>query len=605
MSKQTAELRPERLCVPAKVLDQHLVVLGKTGSGKSSVLRHFVEHLLGHNKRVCIIDPKGDWYGIKVSADGKAGGFPVIAFGDFKNAKATDVPINERSGKHVAELVATGNRPCVIGFRGWMTSHMVSFWIDFASTLFASNIGELYLVVDEFHNFAPKGKILDPQAGKCLHWSNRLLSEGRGLGIVCLTASQRPQKVHNDSLTSHETLVAMRVIHKADRDAIKDWIDGNGDPALGKEVLATLASMPRGEAWVWSPEIGFGPERVKFPMFVTFDSFAPPQLLRKVSESGWADVDLNAVREKLADVIEEEKANDPKELKAEVAKLRAELRKAQAAKPAAPSPQKVEVKRVEVPVLKDGQLDRADALVGKLMEAFTKGEERQAKLKEAVDAIAAAIGQVGADTDIPVRAPMIPRMAAAIARAATVMTRTAPAIPRPSGNGSPVVVADPKSRDELPGSMKKIIDAYAFWHSVGVEKPTRENITPLAGYSNVRSTGFRNPLYACGTSGLVADEQLTDQGRKLAAWPKEVTSLEAYHKKLKSVMAGPVQKIFDKLHQAGGASTRDELAAATGYSNKRSTGFRNPLYRLSSMGLVEFKKEAIAATDLMYPAGLK
>jgi hypothetical protein len=61
-----------------------------------------------------------------------------------------------------------------------MTSHMVQFWIDFASGSSTRTAGELYLVGDEFHNFAPKGKIMDPQAGKCLHWSNRLLSEGRG-----------------------------------------------------------------------------------------------------------------------------------------------------------------------------------------------------------------------------------------------------------------------------------------------------------------------------------------------------------------------------------------------------------------------------------------
>jgi DNA segregation ATPase FtsK/SpoIIIE-like protein len=47
------------LCIPEKILDQHLVVLGKTGAGKSSKLRHVVEHLLTHKKRVCVIDPKG------------------------------------------------------------------------------------------------------------------------------------------------------------------------------------------------------------------------------------------------------------------------------------------------------------------------------------------------------------------------------------------------------------------------------------------------------------------------------------------------------------------------------------------------------------------
>lgn len=191
--------------LPKAILDQHLVVLGKTGAGKSSAFRYIVEHLLDGHKRVCIIDPKGDWWGLKSSADGKSAGYPVIAFGDFKEAKASDVPINAQSGAHVAELITSGNRPCVIGFRGWHTSHMVQFWIDFAAGIFNANSGELFLVGDEFHNFAPKGKIMDPQAGKCLHWSNRLLSEGRGLGIVCLLASQRPQKVHNDTLTSCQT----------------------------------------------------------------------------------------------------------------------------------------------------------------------------------------------------------------------------------------------------------------------------------------------------------------------------------------------------------------------------------------------------------------
>lgn len=318
-----------KLCIPEKILEQHVAILGKTGAGKSSALRHIVEHLLSQKKRVCVVDPKGDWWGLKSDADGKSAGFPVIAFGDFKEPKAQDVPINAQSGKHVAELITSGNRPCIIGFRGWMTSHMIKFWIDFASTIFNANSGELYLVGDEFHNFAPKGKILDPEAGKCLHWSNRLMSEGRGYGLVCLIASQRPQKVHNDTLTCCETLVAMRVIHAADRGAVKDWIDGCGDIAQGKEVLDNLAGMSRGEAYVWSPEVGFGPKRLTFPMFKTFDSFAPPQLQKKISTASWTDVNLDEVKQKMATVIEEAKANDPTELKKKILELQRELKKAQ------------------------------------------------------------------------------------------------------------------------------------------------------------------------------------------------------------------------------------------------------------------------------------
>jgi uncharacterized protein DUF87 len=93
-----------KLPFPERVLRQHIATLGKTGAGKSSAMRVIGEHLLDHKKRTCIVDPKGDWWGLKSSADGKSAGYPVICFGDFKEPRATDVPINPQSGKHVAEL---------------------------------------------------------------------------------------------------------------------------------------------------------------------------------------------------------------------------------------------------------------------------------------------------------------------------------------------------------------------------------------------------------------------------------------------------------------------------------------------------------------------
>ena len=54
--------------IPSAALNQHVIVLGKTRSGKSSVMRLFVEELLDQQKPVCIIDPKGDWWGLKSSA---------------------------------------------------------------------------------------------------------------------------------------------------------------------------------------------------------------------------------------------------------------------------------------------------------------------------------------------------------------------------------------------------------------------------------------------------------------------------------------------------------------------------------------------------------
>jgi hypothetical protein len=53
--------------------------------------------------------------GLKSSASGKQAGLPVIIFGG-DNA---DIPLTVHAGAYVAELVASGNRPCIIDLCGW------------------------------------------------------------------------------------------------------------------------------------------------------------------------------------------------------------------------------------------------------------------------------------------------------------------------------------------------------------------------------------------------------------------------------------------------------------------------------------------------------
>lgn len=460
-----------KLVFPSAVLDQHVAILGKTGSGKSSVMRYIAETLLAARKRVCIVDPKGDWWGLKVSSDGKGPGFPVVLFGDFKRESAGDVPINDRSGARIAELVCDGNRPCVIGLRGWTQGAMTRFWLDFASTLFSRGPGDLFLFGDEFHNFAPKQwKALedkDTPASKGLHWANRLLAEGRGLGLVCVIASQRPQKVHNDTLTSCETLMAMRVVHAADRAATKAWIDGNGDPDIGKDVLASLASLERGEAWVWSPEVRFGPQRVKLPLFQTFDSFAPPQSQKRVSDKGWAEVNLEEVKAALADAVREAEANDPKLLRAEIAKLKKELAKRQ---PAAPESQ-----------------DAIDAAVGRAVAQAVKERDRHwqgelSKVQGVVKDFAGRLGKIeslahlNGQAKVEIAAPPEVKAPAMTPRPAAVSRVAAPRPKRES-----IAVAD----GTLSKAERTILTAF-YW--LKDEEATPQKVQFYSGYTIGSST---------------------------------------------------------------------------------------------------------------------
>jgi uncharacterized protein len=553
------------LCIPPKILDQHVVALGKTGAGKSSALRHLVEWLLDQKKRVVIADVKGDWWGLKSSADGKGAGYGVIAFGDFKEESASDVPINRSSGAHVAELVAQGNRPCVIGFRGWAPADRTQFWIDFAQTLFARNRGELFLVIDEVHNYAPKGRLEDPQAAKCLNRTNTLLAEGRGLGIVCLIASQRPQKVHNDTLTSCETLVAMRVIHSADRKAIREWIDGCGDDTQGKQVLDGLAGLARGTAFVWSPEIGFGPEKVSFPMFRTFDSFAPPQLQRRINSSGWADVDLGAVKEKLAAVIEEAKNNDPKFLRSEVARLQRELTKA---------PAKVEVAKVkiqEVPVFSSDErssLDKAQKMIGELRPLFAEVVHVVEKLGLIATARVAPIVRPS-DFD---RTPNRRQVAGPVTHAGDALTYRAKPPAAPAGNR-------PLSTCE-----QKILRVLAQFRDEGC---TIGKLALLSGYRI--SGGFRNSLGYLRTDGTIEGQnvgtiRITDAGMALGPFDPLPTGAALRQYWLTHPSFGTCErKIMEYLFD-NGPTTIDKLSTGTGYSI--SGGFRNALGYLRTAGVI-------------------
>lgn len=564
-----------------------MAVLGKTGAGKSSAMRVIAEHKLKHKRRTAIIDPKGDWWGLKASADGKGPGFPIICFGNFKEPRATDIPINSQSGKEVAELIATGNRPCIIGFRGWMPAEMTRFWLQFAPTLFNLNVGQLDVLIDEIQNLAPKGKIMDPDSGKCLHWTNRLMAEGRGLGLTFTIASQRPQKVHNDTLDCCETLVAMRVAHPAARQALKDWIDGNGDPSKGKEVLATLAQLKRGEAYVWSPENGFGPDRVQFPMFETFDSFAAPELQKKVSDAGWSEVDLDQVKQKLAAVIAEAKANDPKELKMEIARLRQELSKKPT--PAAPIVdsrliQKA-VKEAEAPLLKQIEM---------LKQKATRAGQRLAESSAMLSEIAGASATSKMDE-------LTASFAKAIEDGAKKISRGE--IQRSEARFHQIAdrVKSHSAGDIKLGKAERCILTVLAQSG----KCTKEKVAVTSGYA-VSGGGFGNALSKLRTNGLVAGDSLleiTQPGLDQLGDFEPLPYGRALLAYWKSKLGHAEREILRVLDEDGGGLPREEIAARTlsakgGPYEASGGGFGNAISKLRTLELIAGSQLITLCQDL-------
>lgn len=301
--------------LPDKALENHIAILGKAGSGKTVTAKGIAEKLLNEGQRVCAVDPTGVWWGLKSSADGKKAAYPVVVFG----GEHADFPIGSNHGAAIAEIVGTTDTPSIIDARLMSVGERTRFFTDFAETLLRKNAGPLHLFIDEAHVFAPQGRVADPQSGKMLHAANNLISLGRASGLRVTMISQRPAKLHKDSLTQVETLIAMRLIAPQDRKAVQDWICEWADPQEGKEILTSLPSLPTGTGWIWAPEQGIL-KKTKFPMIKTYDSSKAPKGNEKRSVVLSA-IDHEGIASKLETVAAEIFSEDPARLKKRIAEL--------------------------------------------------------------------------------------------------------------------------------------------------------------------------------------------------------------------------------------------------------------------------------------------
>jgi hypothetical protein len=386
------------LALPVEVVTQSVAILAKKRAGKSYTARRFAEQIHHAAQQIVIVDPKGDWWGIRSSADGKRPGLPVVILG----GEHGDLPLEVGAGEVVARLVVEERASVLLDLSLLRKREVAVFMTAFLENLYRMKAREQYrtpvmLVVDEADAIAPQKPY--PDEARMLGAAEDIVRRGGQRGIGCMLITQRSAVLNKNVLTQTQLLVALRTIAPQDLKALDEWIDVHGTREQRAHLMESLPSLPIGEAWFWSPgwptnDGIFG--RHKVLAIETFDSGKTPAPgERRVEPKNLADVDLDTLKRQMADTVERAKADDPKALRKRIAELEAAARATPATKE----------KRVEVPALKDAQLAALERVVGRIEETTSSLAEIARQTQElGREVMAAARNARGAP---PPRPPLI------------------------------------------------------------------------------------------------------------------------------------------------------------------------------------------------------
>jgi len=353
------------LAFPLEAVTQTFAFMAKRGAGKTYGAGKLAEEMLRANAQVVVLDPVGNWYGLRIAADGKGPGFDIPVFGGANG----DIPLEPQSGRLVAKYVVERGISLILDVSRFRKGPQRQFVTDFIEELYELKKDELsamHLFIEEAQRFCPQNVWSGGE--RLLGAMEDIVKLGRNYGIGVSLLSQRPQSVNKDCLNQTEVLVCLQTSGKQERKAIKDWI-------VEKEIdesvdLAELPSLQVGQAFVWSPSWLGILKKIQIGLKSTFNASATPKVGEKRRPpKPLAKEDLARLRDEMAEMVKSAEENDPKRLKAEIAKLKAELVKKK--DHVVQAPPKVVEKVVEVPSM---SLKEAEA-VGKVL-ALSQGALR-------------------------------------------------------------------------------------------------------------------------------------------------------------------------------------------------------------------------------------
>lgn len=598
------------LNLPLEAVTETFAILAKRGSGKTYTAAVLVEEMLLAGQTVVVADPVGVWWGLRSAADGTGPGLPIIILG----GDHADVPLSAEAGPAVADLAAEERFSLVLDLSHFTPPEQTRFMTGFAERLYHANRLPLHLVLDEADQFVPQ----TPEAGQQpLLWAmNRIVRLGRARGLGVTLISQRPAVLAKNVLTQAEVLITLRLTSPQDRKAVEAWVSAHDDAGHRQEMLASLASLPVGTAWLWSPGWLDLLQKVQVRRRHTFDSSATPKVSQgKVNQSktgssplrpdqlhpepaALAAVDLDRVRTRLADLM-------PASSEANTTETDTSRRRTVTVT------ERVEVPIfVEVPVLDAAQAAQLQKIASALLAHAEALRGDLDKMTAAAAAILTRLDQVPIQGTAAIQSQAPALLALPFPAPVSSDQHPAPEKPTTEQPVAPIAVQEVEAAhpekgappakavgEKMPLAERRILTALAQ-HPGGRRK---SQVALLTGYA-VGGGGFNNALSALRSKGWISGKDLltiSDLGcSALGDWEPLPAAGPALAAHWQAQLPKAERLILQALVEAHPHPlTKDQVGTATGYASTGG-GFNNALSRLRTLELIEGRAELHAAALL-------
>jgi DNA helicase HerA-like ATPase len=259
-----------------------IAVLAKRGSGKTNYDVVFAEELLRLGQQVVVVDPVGATWGLAYGANGSPSGGVLPLLGGDRGSELPDP-------KELASLVAVERESYAVDLSHMRRSDQVGWFALFAKELYFLKSPEdrrtpCHLVVEETDVFAPQRP--DEVQRYSLDALEEIVRRGRSRGLGVTLSTQRASVLNKNVLTQVEMLVLLRMTSPQDRQAVREWVLVKGDEDEAYELLDSLPTLERGEAWFWSPGWLNLLRRAKVRHRQTFDSSKTPEARASTEATG-------------------------------------------------------------------------------------------------------------------------------------------------------------------------------------------------------------------------------------------------------------------------------------------------------------------------------